>query len=197
MDTHIEEILCSRYPEIFPSLSGQRTLRFGLECGPGWFELIDATCQLIQEHQQATASDPVVATQVKEKFGALRLYYRGGDDFADCVVDLAERLSQSICEVCGLPGSLSHRKNWLMTRCPKHLADPHDLNISIAESPSHLSGVLSAALALFDHKGADAANWLVTPNRAFTHTPLIEAIGEKNYDQVILLIKRIEHGVGR
>jgi hypothetical protein len=46
-------------------------------------------------------------TQIKEKFGALRMYYDGGDDCAEAIVNFVELLSYSICESCGSIGSLN------------------------------------------------------------------------------------------
>ena len=47
---------------------------------------------------------PVIAIQVKEKFGGLRFYYSGGDDYIRGLVDMAESMSYKTCEVCGSPG---------------------------------------------------------------------------------------------
>jgi hypothetical protein len=44
----------------------------------------------------------LVAKQVKEKFGTLRFYYAGGDEYIRCLVDCAEELSMDVCETCGV-----------------------------------------------------------------------------------------------
>jgi len=61
----------------------------------------------------------VVATQVKEKFGGLRFYYTGGDDYINGVVAMAELMSERTCEECGDPGQL-YIKGWHKTLCVKH-----------------------------------------------------------------------------
>jgi hypothetical protein len=61
----------------------------------------------------------VVATQVKEKFGGLRFYYAGGDDYIRGVVDMAEEMSYCTCEICGAPGKL-RRGGWYRTLCDQH-----------------------------------------------------------------------------
>jgi len=61
----------------------------------------------------------VVAIQVKEKYGTLRFYYSGGDEWIDGVVSFAESLSAVTCEVCGSPGE-TIGEHWLETRCPEH-----------------------------------------------------------------------------
>jgi hypothetical protein len=61
----------------------------------------------------------VVAEQVKEKFGTLRFYYRGGDDYISGLVSMAESMSAVTCEVCGDPGE-SRGNGWISTLCDKH-----------------------------------------------------------------------------
>ena len=69
-----------------------------------------------------TIPDPieqVVATQVKEKFGTLRFYYCGGDNYIRGLVDMAENMSGVMCEVCGSPG-WRRRGSWFRTLCEEH-----------------------------------------------------------------------------
>lgn len=74
----------------------------------------------------------VVAQQVKEKFGSLRFYIKGGNDFAFGAIALAESLSSKICDVCGNPGKLGNQSltfeepkrdgvgGYYATRCKEH-----------------------------------------------------------------------------
>lgn len=61
----------------------------------------------------------VVAIQVKEKFGGLRFYFSGGDDWIDGAVAMAESMSYRTCEVCGAPGT-SNSKGYIQTLCETH-----------------------------------------------------------------------------
>lgn len=63
--------------------------------------------------------EQVVIEQVKEKFGALRFYYTGGDEAIDGMVRMAESMSSVTCETCGAPGT-TLGKGWLKTRCDAH-----------------------------------------------------------------------------
>jgi hypothetical protein len=72
-----------------------------------------------EERTVPEAVEQVVATQVKEKFGGLRFYYNGGDDYIRGVVDMAEEMSYCTCEVCGSPGKL-RRTGWYHTLCDQH-----------------------------------------------------------------------------
>lgn len=64
----------------------------------------------------------VVVQQIKEKFGGLRFYYEGGDDYVSGVVDMAESWAGKTCETCG---SLGTRRSggWIRTLCDIHEAE--------------------------------------------------------------------------
>lgn len=66
-----------------------------------------------------TACSQVVASQVKEKFGTLRFYYYGGDDYCRGVEALADSMSAVTCEECGSPGKLL-QQGWHRTLCETH-----------------------------------------------------------------------------
>jgi hypothetical protein len=61
----------------------------------------------------------VVAVQVKEKFGTLRFYYSGGNEYVSGLVAMAESMSGVTCERCGTPGRLQGR-GWIRTLCEQH-----------------------------------------------------------------------------
>jgi len=58
----------------------------------------------------------VTLDQVKEKFGTLRFYYSGGDDYISGMVTLAEAMSGTTCEGCGNPGE-RRGGGWVHTYC--------------------------------------------------------------------------------
>ena len=70
------------------------------------------------------AMQPVTILQVKEKFGTLRFYYQGGDQFVRGAVWVTEGMSAHVCETCGAPGSRGGT-GWIRTLCPTHRAQ-HD-----------------------------------------------------------------------
>lgn len=61
----------------------------------------------------------VKVTQIKEKFGGLRFYYDGGDDYTDGLVQMAEAWASKTCEECGKPGK-SRSGGWIKTLCDEH-----------------------------------------------------------------------------
>lgn len=115
--------LYDKYPGIFAERSlspDESCMAFGLECDDGWYDLLDVLCSLIMwETKYDENMKPVVALQVKEKFGTLRFYYRGGNDAISSYVTFAENMSGRTCEVCGSVGSVRDG-GWLRTLCDQH-----------------------------------------------------------------------------
>lgn len=121
MNVDLETRLTELYPRLFRGQDmpvTENLMSFGCECGDGWFELINQACQIIDAH----ADPDFLFTQIKEKYGTLRIYYQGGDSYIDGVVTLAEALSGVTCELCGAPGKIGG-VGWLTTRCNKCLLD--------------------------------------------------------------------------
>lgn len=128
MSPEKEVELFNKYPKIL----NKECIRH-IEVDDGWYSLIDNACSLIQRHldlmfeQELTGKIPVGSTrqaeamQIKEKFGTLRFYCVGGDDFTNAIIGRAEEASAHTCEITGLPGSL-HTKNsmWLKTINPEY-----------------------------------------------------------------------------
>ena len=105
--------LVAKYPQIFAEAHGGH---FGFECGDGWFDLIDNLCSLLMIDETLTP----VATQVKEKFGTLRFYVNEATDYQYELIDRADKLSATTCEVCGAPGKVNTSRSWIKTLCEEH-----------------------------------------------------------------------------
>jgi len=126
MKIELQEKLYETYPNIFQQKDlpmTQTCMCWGFDCGDGWYNIIDTLCHQIQwhlEHNLGADEDPdtvrVEATQVKEKYGTLRFYYNGGNDFIEGVVWMAEALSAVTCELCGNPGTVRN-DGWIRTLC--------------------------------------------------------------------------------
>ncbi|MGF0337944.1 antitoxin Xre/MbcA/ParS toxin-binding domain-containing protein [Ectopseudomonas toyotomiensis] len=198
MNEQLESYLCSRYPKLLPAEGPGCHALFGFECSDGWFALIYAACELIQAHSNRD-SEQVVASQVKEKFGGLRFYYYGGDDYIEAVVDLVERLSESICELCGAPGLIRESNGWLNARCEAHerqCAMPtQELDEWIRQGDS-MARVLGSALKLFAFNANATSRWLTSPAMAAGMKSPLELLQLYNGRREVLnLIGHIEHGL--
>jgi len=117
MNKTLDNFLSENYPRIFEERSltvYQSCMGRGFECGNGWFPLIDLLCFNIQtyidNHNKYCPNDAripqVVFRQVKQKFGGLRIYHRGGDEYCNGLIHMANAISYSFCEICGIGGCL-------------------------------------------------------------------------------------------
>ena len=123
----------NRLIQACPSLYGDR---FYFECGDGWFSiLLDASISIqniLQQYPKSIQED-IVATQVKEKYGALRFYVSYYYEELDEIIDKLEKQSCSTCEVCGKAGKL-RGGSWLYTACDEH-TNKNDLVTQDKNSP--------------------------------------------------------------
>jgi len=137
MKQELEQKLFKDHPAIFRQRKlpmTQTCMCWGIECGDGWYELLDNLCKELEAIHIATGIK-TEAVQVKEKYGTLRFYHttilfssffqklfrrqpaKTWDDIIDAVVDKAESKSAVTCEVCGDWGSLCYKGYWYATRC--------------------------------------------------------------------------------
>ena len=118
------EKLYDKYPFWFKQVGGdprESCLCWGIECNYGWYDLISALLYRIKQHEDNMAGKeyaPVKLVQIKEKFGGLRFYYDGGDEYVDGAVSMAEEMSYKICERCGSPGR-PNKGGWVVTLCTR------------------------------------------------------------------------------
>lgn len=60
--------------------------------------------------------------QIKEKFGGLRFYFQGGDEYCRGLEVMAEEWAANTCEVCGERGSV-RGGGWMKSLCDEHEAE--------------------------------------------------------------------------
>ena len=120
------------YPKMFATPYG------GFAVSQGWWPILENLCANIQHHidwQQKTADQcaklnkpvpevapQVAVAQIKEKFGGLRFYYDGGDDYIRGLVSMAEAWAGVACEECGAIGK-RRDGGWIRTLCDVHEAE--------------------------------------------------------------------------
>lgn len=96
-----------------------------LECGPGWFDIVQNAVKLIDDHVEHITkrdnnqilTDQFEYMQIKEKYGGLRIYTSFEDEYIRGVIAMAETMSYSTCETTGASGTLCIRGSWLKTLC--------------------------------------------------------------------------------
>jgi hypothetical protein len=119
----------ARYPNVFRSGTNiddpkQSVGTVYWEFGYGWDTLIENLAAAIDREIErdpslAQGDTPFQILRMKEKFGTLRFYYAGGNDRIRGLVDMTEKLSGSVCEICGSLGTMCKHKNgtWIKTLC--------------------------------------------------------------------------------
>lgn len=109
--------------QVYPELYAAGNKYGGFAIGDGWFNIINQLSNNIKHHLTwKKETPPVVIEQVKEKFGSLRFYYSGGDEYISGLVSLAESMSGVTCEECGDVGE-SRNGGWIRVLCDKHEAE--------------------------------------------------------------------------
>jgi len=205
MSPELDQYLCKKYPKIFSERNKspqESCMHWGLECGDGWFSILDTLCGSIQRRIDRPPPQPVkgwkklswnakqlwnltvwnkiiyplvnglpyekykkhskrwqfssgyshepapegyvpqvVFGQVKEKISALRIYYSGGDEYTEALIEFAEQLSMKTCEVCGrMDETVGRNKHgWIKTTCVQHSGDVSDFYFNNPEIASILS----------------------------------------------------------
>ena len=137
MDQELQDKLFDKYPQLFSNRTKspmESCMSWGIECNNGWYELLSSLCWRIFQHEkniedrkriladqpekikEELSYFPVKFDQVKEKYGGLRVYFTGGDDYVDGIVSMAEEYSYKVCEVCGNSGK-PNKGGWITTLC--------------------------------------------------------------------------------
>ncbi len=114
----------SKYPNLFKET-------ISINCGDGWYWLIDNLCASIDNYigQKNSPLQPfgfddgpekkikVNITYIKEKFGMLNVFYDGADDTIHGYVSFACYLSTKICENCGTTKYIGTTSGWVRYLC--------------------------------------------------------------------------------
>jgi hypothetical protein len=124
MDNEFEKYdsFAKRMEEQFPKMFANPYGGFAVD--EGWWPILEALCGQIQHHidwknKQSEVVPQVTVAQIKEKFGGLRFYYNGGDEYIQGLVSMAESWAGHSCETCGAPGEQGG-SGWIKTLCPTH-----------------------------------------------------------------------------
>jgi len=88
-----------------------------MSIGQGWVDLLIATHMWLEE-----LGTDFRWSQIKEKFGGIRLYFDGDVGVAgnDIITTAEYVLSYLICDTCGAPGRKGSIRGWYVTRCHDH-----------------------------------------------------------------------------
>jgi len=170
MSPELEHKLIEKYPDLFKGRHKPITeslMAFGAEFQDGWYKIFDDLCEYLTHlsgHEKLVKLKPELVTkknhgymyvkcptisftQVKEKYGTMRVYWMGDgidnwdeieskidpsfntenlfSDYYDRIenaIDYAGFLSGKTCEVCSEPGKV-YTNGWCMSRCKKCIVE--------------------------------------------------------------------------
>ncbi len=109
--------LIEEYKHLFTTEEMSPSFMFGIECGLGWFDIIEQLLKTIEWSIKVNKHPAIQITQIKEKFGGLRFYYDGGDDYIYGLASFAERMCDLTCEHCGSNVDIGTTSGWITTLC--------------------------------------------------------------------------------
>lgn len=138
-----EKLLLERFPLCFAdrNRSMQETaMCWGLECGEGWRGIIYDACskaeplitKWLKENPEENKQWTPRLSQVKEKYGTLRMYWSSYPPGLDKIEAEAETKSETTCETCGKEGKVRGH-GWLYTACWKHTKEEDRDNLEMVE----------------------------------------------------------------
>ena len=135
MKRELDEALCARYPLIFKDRNADmRTtaMCWGLECGDGWYNIIDVLCgMLCSEYYSAKSRYDFIKDKVGEK-----MYGGSGDIITQGEIDLRKQIMDE--EASKVPVASQVKEKFGGLRFYVQAAtDKHYQYISFAESMSH------------------------------------------------------------
>ena len=129
MSPELTNKLISAYPKQFKNLTW-------IECEDGWFNILAKLFYIVDSHldYKKRINEPLELfgwSQIKEKFGGLRAYSYGSDEFIRGAIEMAESMSYITCEVTGEKGKLRKQRQgddgqpmpaWMKTLCDEEAA---------------------------------------------------------------------------
>lgn len=107
-----EQYLKFKHPVLFE-------LCIDISVDEGWQKVVKLLCENIQQHMD----DHIVrvsVTQIKKKFGRLRVYYISDDPYVAGMIFMAQDIANNSCELCGADGNLVLVGKEIHTLCAEH-----------------------------------------------------------------------------
>jgi hypothetical protein len=140
MSPELEMKLVSEFPSFFRDYHGNPTqtcMAWGCDIGDGWYTLLHDLCVKLKPldtwdfgpykgHELGASEWKFYFTQIKEKWGQLRIYSAGTTKEMYDLIEQAEKESYKTCEQCGSKENvtIAARPTWILTLCKK--CDPKD-----------------------------------------------------------------------
>jgi hypothetical protein len=122
MQKELELQLVQEFPTFFREMYGdpkKTCMHWGCACGAGWFSLLQRLCLKLKDEADSDPQTDFYFTQIKEKFGSMRIYSSGGNKAMHNLIDTYEELSLGVCEHCGSEEDITTKGRpwWISTLC--------------------------------------------------------------------------------
>jgi predicted unusual protein kinase regulating ubiquinone biosynthesis (AarF/ABC1/UbiB family) len=95
MKQKLQDKIFKDFPKLFAQKDLDKTktcMCWGIETPDRWYDVIYKLCETIQNHINWNNLKQIEFTQVKEKFGSLRVYYNDKNQWIDGAIALADTL---------------------------------------------------------------------------------------------------------
>lgn len=115
--------LIRMYPELFgkPPLDPKTSLMcFGLEVVDGWLPILEELFEKLSVDVLTKELHDFRISQVKEKFGGLRVYTKNGNETTAAMIREAVEKASHACDICVEPGKLKQIGFLWATCCKRH-----------------------------------------------------------------------------
>jgi hypothetical protein len=127
-------------------------IQLSIDVDAGWWKIVEEASAAIEKLNQETPNMEIQATQIKEKFGGLRIYTNYTTDEVEAIIEEAEKKAAVTCETCGGPGSLKGG-SWLYTLCDECFAKRQTRTFDNIEE--EITEIVQTAKEMFDPKDED------------------------------------------
>ena len=125
MDLETEKCIISDHPVIYRKLESRLSSGERFECESGWGILLRDLSTDLEKVARSMPGDPFAVIQVKQKFGALRMYFDREKPYPiwDLLNDAYDQ-SRVTCELCGKAGTLTRVRPHIRVLCHQCIAQP-------------------------------------------------------------------------
>ena len=123
MDIELQNELFHEYSPFFEDGESNQVLTL-IECGNGWFDLINSLCEVISDYFEMNYEiidfpiSDFYFSDISEKNGKLRIYTSISDKSIDGMIKYVEHHSSYVCEISGERGALYKKNGYYKTLSP-------------------------------------------------------------------------------
>ena len=113
--------LIEKYPNLYKKENSRYCMQlFGFEVEDGWFKILKDFSEKANTALEKNPDPEFFITQIKQKYGTLRIYTSFCHDEIDKLIEEAELKANVTCEICGKEGKAESPKGWIYVLCEEH-----------------------------------------------------------------------------